>query len=139
MRCENFEVKDNIYLRHGGFDLDLHNNYDFVGFTYSVTDRLVEMRWSRGTGEWVDLRAPAKLRLQLRGVSHMSAAPRDLQMPFTEDDCLSDIAFVESAQTNDELFTTEKRDPSWHWVFLFQSAFAIRIGGESAYLSTEQA
>lgn len=138
MRPENFQVDDSIYFQHGGFDLDLHNNYDFVGFTYSVAERLVEMRWHRGTSDWVDTRPPARLLLRLHGITHFSASPRDPEMPFTEDDCLSGISFLAPEPPEPEGVTSNGVNSSWHWVFSFQSGFSLRLAGERAHLSTQE-
>ena len=70
MRPENFTTEGAIYLRHAGEDLDLHNDYDFVGLSYEVRDRTLDLRWTRSTGDWVRAGLPAALRLSCRGVTH---------------------------------------------------------------------
>ena len=34
----DFEIKDGIYLSQPPNELDLHNNFDFCGFHYSIED-----------------------------------------------------------------------------------------------------
>lgn len=96
------------------------------------------MRWRRGMDDWVDTRAPARLFLQLHGISHFSASARDPEIPFTEDDCLAGISFLASDSCESEGVITNGVNSSWHWIFSFQSGFSLRLAGESAHLSTEQ-
>jgi hypothetical protein len=142
VRPANFQVEGGIYLKQGGHDFDLHNDYDFTAFSYSVADRVVELTWRRSSGDWVRGGMPAGLALSCRGVTHFSAAGRDAEMPFTEDDCLAELSFA-VADGSLEGFVgssgSETFDPSWHWLFSFQSGFTFKIAGESAHLSTQEA
>ena len=143
MRPENFTPEGTIYLRHAGEDLDLHNDYDFVGLSYEVRDRTLDLRWTRSTGDSVRAGLPAALRLSCRGVTHFSAASRDSEMPFTEDDCLSDLFFALPHDPDDSAFSVSPAadafDDSWHWIFSFMSGFSLRVAGESAHLATNGA
>jgi hypothetical protein len=38
MKCD-FTFKNGIYLIQQGRELDLHNNFNFIGLQYSVSDR----------------------------------------------------------------------------------------------------
>ena len=143
MRPENFQTDGTICLHHADQDLDLHNDYNFVGLSYDVGERAVELQWRRSTGDWVQDGLPAALRLACRGVTHFSATPRDPEMPFTEDDCLSDLSFALPREPDDAAFSlspaTAGFDGSWHWVFSFMSGFSVRVAAESAHLSTNVA
>jgi hypothetical protein len=130
-------------VQQDGRDFDLHNDFDFVGFSYSVSERIVELRWVRSHGDWVHSGMPAGLILSCRGVTHLSATPRDPEMPFTEDDCLSDIGFALPKRPAEDAFAVSPAapafDPSWHWLFSFMSGFTLRIAGDTAQLSTQEA
>ena len=56
-------------------EFDLHNDFDFVGFSYSVSERVAELRWVRPHGEWVHSGMPASLGLSCQGVANLSATP----------------------------------------------------------------
>jgi hypothetical protein len=73
----NFRVEGSIYLQQGGRHFDLHNDCDFVAFSYSVAERVVELSWLRSPGDWVRRKLPARLVLSCRGVTHLSATGRD--------------------------------------------------------------
>jgi hypothetical protein len=143
VRPENFRVESSIYLQQDGRDFDLHNDYDFVGFSYSVAERVVELSWLRSPGDWVRRELPARLVLSCRAITHLSATERDSEMPFTEDDCLSELGFALADGSFEHTFVAssaaEAFDTSWHWVFSFMSGFTLRVAGETAYLSTQEA
>jgi hypothetical protein len=143
VRAANFQVEGSIYLQQGGRDFDLHNDYDFVAFSYSVAERAVELSWLRSTGDWVRRDLPARLVLSCRDVTHLSATGRDPEMPFTEDDCLHELSFAVADGSFPHPFVAssagETFDPSWHWLFSFMSGFTLRVAGEAAHLSTHEA
>lgn len=130
---EHFELKDSIYLVEGGHELDLHNNYDFVGFEYSIDDRTVSLNWRRGIGDRISTEDPSEARLTYTDVTRFEFRRRDPEMPFTEDDCLSNAGFWTDEDWADGVFTTEAEvDPSWLRAFEFQSCAIILIQAESA-------
>ncbi|MDQ2948885.1 MAG: hypothetical protein M3Y27_23570 [Acidobacteriota bacterium] len=143
MRPANFQIESSTYLQQDGRDFDLHSDYDFVAFSYSVADRGVELTGRRSAGDWVRAEMPAGLMLSCRGVTHLSAAGRDPKMPFTEDDCLSDLSFAVPDGSFERSFAVssaaEAFDPSWHWLFSFMSGFTLRVAGETAHLSAPEA
>ena len=143
MRPENFQVESRIYLQQDGRDFDLHGDYAFVAFSYSVAERVAELLWRLDTGDRVPADMPARLVLSCRGVTHLSASGRDPEMPFTEDDCLSELCFAVADGSFEHTFVassaSERFDPSWHWVFSFMSGFTLKVAGETAHLSTQEA
>ena len=50
----NFDIKDNHAIEIAGRHIDLHNNFDFVGFDYNIADREIKLLWKKASGEWVD-------------------------------------------------------------------------------------
>ena len=85
----DFEIKDGIYLSQPPHELDLHNNFDFCGLHYSVEHRTLSLHWRRSTRDWVAGGTPASVSVEFRAVSEFRFLPRDAELPFTEDDCLS--------------------------------------------------
>mgnify|MGYP000588380329 CR=1 FL=1 len=90
---EDFTIKDGIYLVSGEGTFDLHNNYDMTEITYSVAERRATLTWVRSTGDWVPETEPLQLQLEFHGVSCFRFMPRDPQLPFTEDHCLSNAGY----------------------------------------------
>ena len=89
----NFKIREGIYLVHGKNELDLHNNFDFLGLDYSVENRTLLLRWQRSPSEWVPSGTPSAVTIEFREVSEFRFQPRDAAKPFTEDDCLSSFGY----------------------------------------------
>jgi hypothetical protein len=100
--------------------LDLHNCFDFAGFSYAVESRTLSLRWV--PNEYAKPGEQRRLLVDIHAVSHLSCSPRDSAMPFTEDTCLSSIW---------------QEPPAMHYVFEFISGFRINVSGEPATLTVE--
>jgi len=66
---EHFTLKKCFYLLAGGEELDLHNNFVFVGLDYSIAERVLVLRWLRSPGDWVSLDSPSEVELEYRDVA----------------------------------------------------------------------
>lgn len=120
---EHFTLKNSIYLIAGGEELDLHNNYDFVGLDYSIADRVLILRWLLSPGDWVTLNSPSEVELEYRDVARFEFRPRDPEMPFTEDDCLWDAGYWREAGWPDGVCSA-----AWRVVCFPQMPFQKKTG-----------
>ncbi|MCW5553778.1 MAG: hypothetical protein KIS67_16670 [Verrucomicrobiae bacterium] len=110
---------------------DLHNDFDFAGCAYDVVARSVSLRWI--PNEYASSNQRRSIVVEMRGVFHFSSSPRDPDVPFSEDTCLSSVGLIppsapmlDSAQSD--------APPNWHHVFTFMSGFRLRIGAESLFV-----
>ena len=71
----DFEIVDGIYLVQSKYELDLHNNFDFLGLTYSVENRTLLLNWHRSDGEWVASGTPESVKVEFREVSEFRFMP----------------------------------------------------------------
>jgi hypothetical protein len=62
----NFEIVDGIYLVQEGYELDLHNNFDFRNLDYSVKERKLVLNWHRSEGDWVSSDTPKALIIEFK-------------------------------------------------------------------------
>ena len=140
--AEHFTLKNSIYLVAGGKELDLHNNYDFVGLDYSIANRILVLRWLRSPGDWVSLDSPCEVELEYRDVARFEFRPRDPEMPFTEDDCLWDAGYwreagwpdgVSSVSDSSVFSTDAEPEKDWLRAFLFHSGAMVLIGADEAH------
>ena len=130
---EDFTIKDGIYLVSGEETLDLHNNYDFSEITYSVAERRVTLTWLRSSGDWVPATEPLQVQLEFHGVSCFRFIPRDPEMPFTEDNCLSSAGYWTDEDWCDGVMICDA-DPETEWrrAFEFQSGAIMTIAADEA-------
>lgn len=85
----NFEIVDGIYLVQGDHELDLHNNFDFKKFDYSVEERKLVLNWLSSEGDWVNSNTPKAVIIEFSEVSEFPFMPREPEIPYTEDDCIT--------------------------------------------------
>jgi hypothetical protein len=137
MKLVGFSIaKDCIALERGADYFDLHNNFDFQGLTYNPTQKILELQWRRGTGDWVKPTEPSELRLTFSGVHLFKTHERDPTVPFTEDDCLDSIGFIwdDLAAEMQGYTSNQPGDGCNHLNATFMSGFSIKVGAESALL-----
>jgi hypothetical protein len=78
MKLLGFSIaEDCIALERGEDYFDLHNNFDFSGLTYDPSQRMLELRWRRGIGDWVKPSEASGLRIVFSGVDLFKARERD--------------------------------------------------------------
>jgi hypothetical protein len=85
----DFEINDGIYLCQPPHKLDLHNNFDFCSLNYSIEERVPRLALAalqRRVGF-------CRHTVLLREVSEFRFLPRDAELPFTEDDCVSTFGY----------------------------------------------
>lgn len=132
MRLRDFELMS-IDLELGDAVYDLHNNFDFSGFSYDVPRRELVLRWVRSKGECVPADSPSQIVVTAHGVTYLAASPRSPEMPFSEDDCLNCVSVVGANQPAEESFiTAEAPSPELHYVLQFMSGFTLRVQAEEA-------
>jgi len=131
----NFEIVDGIYLVKESRELDLHNNFDFKNLNYSVEERKLVLNWERSKGDWVNSDTPKALDIEFIEVSEFRFMPRDSQVPFTEDDCVSSIGYwvdEEWAEGVIVLEPNQEAEPHWLMAIDFMSGAVLAVQAESA-------
>jgi hypothetical protein len=132
----DFEIKEGIYLSLPPHELDLHNNFDLCGFHYSVEHRTLSLHWRRSTGDWVADGTPASVSVEFREVSEFRFLPRDAELPFSEDDCVSTWGYWTDEAWADGVFMpnpTKTPDPRWLTGIHFMSGATIVVQAVSAH------
>src|SRR5436189_2243548 len=123
-----------IYLHTESDSFDLHNCFDFLGFTYDLLQRIVTLRWI--PSEYTPVEQRRALIVEMRGVSHLSSSPRDPDMPFSEDACLSAVGGILPPDPPLNGVYCDVGE-GCHHIFTFQSGFVLRIGAESVCMLPE--
>ena len=131
----DFEIKIGIYLAQGPHELDLHNDFDFLELYYSVAQRILALRWRRSVREGVSAGLPAFVAIEFRGVTEFRFQPRDSDVPFTEDDCLSEFGYWTDEDWADGVMVCDSAndpDPLWLTAIAFMSGAVILVQAEAA-------
>jgi hypothetical protein len=132
----DFEIRGGIELSQPPYELDLHNDFDLQSVNYSVADRTLSIHWRRSAGAWVASGAPASVCVEFREVSEFRFLPRDPQLPFTEDDCLSVFGYrTDEDWAHGVLLVDPSQTPeaSWLSAISFMSGAVILVQAVSAH------
>jgi hypothetical protein len=135
MHATNFSVRAGIYFVLAGVQLDMHNDYDFTGFSYDVPTRALLLTWQCGTGRWVTLDQPGVVILEIRKVVSLEVRPRSPVPRLSEDDCLNDVSYLADEEWGQTAFqAASEPDDAWRWSFGFMSGASIVVAAKSALL-----
>jgi hypothetical protein len=111
------------------------------GFDYSVAHRRLILHWRRSEVDWVAPGTPSSLSVEFREVSEFRFFPRDTELPFTEDDCLSTWGYwTEEKWANGSIITTDPNqtpDPRWLTGIHFMSGATIVLRASSAHATID--
>jgi hypothetical protein len=134
MKLLNFSFVDEPYsveIRALDCIWDLHNVADFDGFCQDLQSNSVEMKWHINRKYALRDYPADSFGILFKGVEHFEVAPRDPEVPHSEDDCLASVSRVlvgEPLPRNPE--DIEGKD--FHLLFEFQSGQKIRVCAEVA-------
>ncbi len=132
MKLENFKWQKGIYIKINDLELDMHNCYDFNSVTYDVAKREIILMWNRHDGDWVNKSDPEEVKITVTGVEKFQINPRDAEIPFTEDNCLSSFGYITDEDwVNGQFWTDSSPEPHWDWSLEFQSGAEFIINGQS--------
>ena len=89
----NFSIRDNHAIEIAGRHIDLHNNFDFVGFDYNVAASEIKLNWKKSNGEWINNNEFSYLVLTHKGVTFLKVIGLDETSSNEDDNCLGEITF----------------------------------------------
>src|SRR5690554_6853482 len=125
----NFDIKDNHAIEIAGRHIDLHNNFDFVGFDYNVADREIKLHWRKSGGDWVDKNEFSSLLLTHKGVTFLKVIEQDEKSTYEDDSCLGEITFFPSTtrEINNNIISQTKPNDGDDILYFFENGQLIRI------------
>ena len=89
----NFDIIDNHAIEIAGRHIDLHNNFDFVGFDYNVSDSEIKLHWKKSNGDWIDKTEFSSLVLIHKDVTFLRVIEQDKKSTYEDDCCMNGITF----------------------------------------------
>jgi hypothetical protein len=93
----NFKINNNTAIDFEEIHVDLHNNFDFIGFEYLLKGRTIFLRWTKSDGEWVHKDEFAGLILTHKNVTFLKITEQDENSTPEDDCCLGEITFFPSS------------------------------------------
>lgn len=125
----NFEIKDNHVIEIEGQLIDLHNNFDFVGFDYYIACREIKLHWKKSSGDWVDKNEFSSLVLTHKDVTFLKVIEQDEKSTYEDDSCLGEITFFPSTEReiNDSIVPQPKPNDGDDILYFFENGQQIRI------------
>ncbi|MCP2045922.1 hypothetical protein [Pontibacter sp. HSC-36F09] len=138
MKLTNFELEDTVTLRYAGKYVDLHNDYDFCGFKYSVSSQVLEMQWHKFADEESIPNNVEKIKLYFSGVNFLKVQERDREMPVSEDKCIDVIGFLPQEMREDmESFGVKPDYDNDDMIIIFRGGQTVKINAEEVKLVIE--
>jgi len=136
----NFDIIDNHALSFEGRHIDLHNNFDFVGFDYNVVEREIKLNWEKSNGDWVGKNELSSLVLAHKAVTFLKVIDQDEKSNYDDDSCLGEITFFPSTarEINDSIVPQSKPNDGDDILYFFENGQRIRIHCEQIELSVNK-
>lgn len=135
----NFDITDNHALSFEGRHIDLHNNFDVVGFEYNLAAREIKLNWKKSSGDWVDKNELSSLVLLHKAVTFLKVIDQDERSNYDDDSCLGEITFFPSTdrELNDSIIPQSKPNDGDDIIYFFENGQHIRIHCEQIELSVK--
>ena len=135
----NFDIIDNHSVAFEKRLIDLHNNFDFVGFNYNIVEREIKLYWIKSIGIWVDKNEFSGLVLTHKSVNYLKVVDQDENSTLEDDACLGEITFSPSTmrEMNDSIIPKSKPDEKDDILYLFENGARIRIHCEQILLNLQ--
>ena len=96
---ESVEIEDSkpvIEIESQGKIWDLHNAAEFIGFIFIVKENKLTLNFKYYIN--YEKSKAVDCQIHLLEVESLAITPRDFEVPFSEDDCLSEIFFDKKQQ-----------------------------------------
>ncbi|WP_338762077.1 hypothetical protein WAF17_16860 [Bernardetia sp. ABR2-2B] len=125
----NFEIIENYALNFEEKHFDLHNNFDFLSFEYSILKQEIKMEWKKSNDNWVDKNEVNNLILVHKSVSYLFFNNEVKENNLNENQDLSEITFFPSKirEVNDNFLLQNNPKENDDIIYTFENGQVIRI------------
>ena len=140
MRAENFTLEQGYTLVLDGVTYDLHNDYDFIRFSYTSPDSKTVLLWQKCRGDWTDPDAPAYIRIAFSGTTFlMTVCEEDSDVsPHSTLEFAGYLHADDLQNMHGYLDRTEISD-DYHLIFGFEGGMTIKLKAANGVAETLQA
>lgn len=134
----NYEITQGCELNIKDKWFDLHNNFDLVNFEYKIEERIFMLRFKKKVRDWIREDESEYLVLKHENVNYLNIIPRNIDIPYSEDNCLCFLTYFHSScrdinnSSGDEKAPNEGDDI----IYKFEGGQTIRINCDIIELIT---
>jgi hypothetical protein len=133
----NFSIHEHYAITYNGRHIDLHNNFHFTGYSYTVAERKLELYWIKGSGNWIAEDELPKLKITHTNVFFLNIGYNNLSYDYPDDDkCLGEITFFPASErtVNNAIINQWEPNEGDDIIYIFETEHFIRIGCDKADL-----
>jgi hypothetical protein len=125
----NFQIKNFIEIKYCGITLDLHNNFDFIGFTYQPSINSLVLNWQKNIGDWVPKDEILNFSILHRDVTFINNSFDSQTISSIGKYALTDLTFYPSSdrETNNQLIDQESPKVGDDILYIFEGEMFIRV------------
>ena len=125
----NFDIENNYALIYEDKHIDLHNNFDFVGFEYNIKKKELRLTWTKSNGDWVNNSEIGNLILIHSQIDYLTIIDRDENKAIDDNSCLGEITYFPSTerQINDSFMSQARPNDEDDILYLFENGLLIRV------------
>ncbi|ANQ51751.1 hypothetical protein MY04_4413 [Flammeovirga sp. MY04] len=134
----NFEIEENYAVQLNGTHIDLHNNFDFIG--YETNEKKITIVFKQAEGDWIKKDEFKALKFEFKNVFYEYFVDGDPKAAEEDSQRLGEITFfpAESRGINDGFIPQVKPKLNDDLMMLFEDGKVIRIGCEKVELIVEK-
>ena len=135
MKKENFSIEGNYAISFDGHHIDLHNNFDFMGFSYDALSSSLTLNWVKTEGAWIGSDELSKVEIKFETVTFLKVHCDSFN---NEDaDASKTLALLgylhpDDVETMDGSLDEREANSDYHMIFLFEDSLAIKVFASSA-------
>jgi hypothetical protein len=136
MTSERFHLEAGHALVWDGRTIDLHNNFVFNCFNYSVKHDTASLSWSRSEGQWVTEDDPHFIKIVLTNVNFLrieSSLGTEPAVPTTLE--YAGYLNAEDVEVMNGFLERTEVSGGYHIIFCFEGGMTIKIGASSGYIT----
>ncbi|HET9746235.1 MAG TPA: hypothetical protein VFP97_11020 [Chitinophagaceae bacterium] len=124
-------VKEDLYL-------DLHNDFDFTGYSCDVLKKEFKLIFRKGRAEWIQNNGINNLAFKFKEVSFLKIQEGDSREYPDDERCLDGIGFnTEDMRSDmDSFLASNEFHDDYDLIFTFVSGLAIKIHSKEVFLET---
>lgn len=135
MEKGNFNIEGNHAVNFNGRQIDLHNNFDFVGFKYSSKTNNLYLIWLKSEGEWISSDEFNEVEIAFKNVTFLKVRRDELKKGGAgSSKTLSLLGYLhpDDVEIMDGSLDEIEANSDYHMIFLFEDNLAIKVGSSRA-------